>query len=527
MIVNEEKCNMCRLCVDVCHLENIVEVDEKIKITENCVNTHTCMAAQICPQGAIEYDERPQPKGSVRCVLCPVACFIHPGKTGECRCYTNINGEVVRRISATPYEEAEEFIGEDPDPVIRTPLLTGIGAGIVAHRYYPDKAPQMGTTIPYLVEDKVNGVEVVTGVSECQMFFSGVKVKIDTERYIGEEGADVLIKGTKVGMVLNDEYGSHYIYLGGVNQLSGKNGWLAAKAVAEIANRERVKVRVKGGPELELQVGKKPVVNKEEMEKRRWGCGGETGIELWPIVEGIVDELIIFDRGLTGWRGEPNLDNPWWGAGPTKTGATGGLKVRFMAPCGWIYPHVGGPGWGMTPMQDPMEIIESYDPKKLKPGFKLLFTETCADRVALYQLNRQGKFEQVEMSPELKRIFKEFRERCEPARVSAYYFGGAGGTARRSITKTPFALSKAFMEKKACLTVGGAPAEYLWGGGIGFMVNVERVKPGSFYWTPTPCTAAPIEWTMKKADFIAISGYEEKIRPLKEVLKEIKTERSA
>lgn len=531
MLVHEEKCNMCRLCLDACELEGIAEVDEKIVFTDTCVSILACKPAQICPLDAIEYSEVSQPEGTVKCTLCHIECSIKPGKTGECRMYINKDKELVRTISATPYEEAKEWIGEDPDPAIQKPLLTAIGSGYIQHTIYPEKErPSMGSRSPYLVEDKVNGVEVVTAVSEAHCLYSGIRVKIDCEAYLGEEGAPIYRKGVKVGMVLNEEYGTKHIYIGGANLLNGPNGWVAAELVVNIANRERVKgLKVKGGPELELQVGEHPVVDGKEYGYRRAGCGGYLAGALGPALEGLVDEAVGFDRGYTFNWGEPPPGRKLLDVPSTKAQASGGLNYRFISPCGWIYPHKGGPGWGNTPIEDPLDLLESYDPKKLKPGFKLLFSETACDRVALYQLNPKGKFEQIEISPELQKVIDWYKEEeCEEARVSAYYFGGAGGGFRWSVCKRTKQLTLLIEKKKAVLTVAGAPTWHWRGGGIGFMVDVGRVRPGSFCWTPSPCTIVPVEWTMKKKEWETIEPRcREILRPLKEVLQEIKAERSA
>ena len=66
---------------------------------------------------------------------------------------------------------------------------------------------------------------------------------------------------------------------------------------------------------------------------------------------------------------------------------------------------------------------------------------------------------------------------------------------------------------KAHLTVGGAPGFVLPGGGITFMVDVERVQEGSFYWTPTPATICPLEYTMELKDYEEMGGHLEAMKP--------------
>ena len=104
---------------------------------------------------------------------------------------------------------------------------------------------------------------------------------------------------------------------------------------------------------------------------------------------------------------------------------------------------------------------------------------------------------------------------CEPSRVSAVYTAGAGGSARAGVTKYPIKLTRAVHKGEAHLTVGGSPGYVLPGGGITFMVDVERVKDGSFYWTPTPATICPLEYTMELMDYVDMGGHVEAMKPYK------------
>ena len=88
-------------------------------------------------------------------------------------------------------------------------------------------------------------MDVVTVVTEVPLSYSGVKLKIDTDLPVGEEGATVRYDGRVVGMVETEEYGSKILAVGGVNRLTGKAGFAAARAVAAIANREAIRLTVK------------------------------------------------------------------------------------------------------------------------------------------------------------------------------------------------------------------------------------------------------------------------------------------
>jgi hypothetical protein len=410
-----------------------------------------------------------------------------------------------------------ETVGPECDEVIRRPLLTGIGTGL--RGWWDD---------PLIVGEKVHGIDVVTCVSESHFLFSGMRLIINTDKFVGEEGHEVYRGGLKVGRITADGYGIRTMDIGGVNTYAGDHGWMASKTVADLANQERVELEVKDGARLEIRVGEEPVINGDLVEKRSWGCGFEAANALYnDFVRGLVDEVIVCDRGATGHQGQrkrrdvgdsrPASQLSFMGLGK-EAGHGLSLPRTGIRLCGISFPE-GGFGLGGTPLQSPLDIVASIDPKQLKPGSTLLITEPSGCRAAYFTFTEE-EFRQAEMPPELIEAMEEFRRSCEPASVSAYYRAGAGGTARRSLVKRgmPLKLSGAFRNKKAHLTVAGAPAMVFPGGGVDFMVDVEKVSPGSFFWTSTCATGAPLEWTMKFQDFVEIGGNMEAVRPLDDVL---------
>ncbi len=70
--------------------------------------------------------------------------------------------------------------------------MTAIGAGTT----YPDYKPA-----PFIVSSEVDGVDMVTVVTEGIFSYCGVKVKIDTDRYLGPETATVRAQGEAIGHV--------------------------------------------------------------------------------------------------------------------------------------------------------------------------------------------------------------------------------------------------------------------------------------------------------------------------------------
>ena len=184
----------------------------------------------------------------IRCDACPVMCYIKSGALGACDRYANVDGELVRvdphvvldrRIAqggeVVPFANAREWDGD----ILHQPqtFVTGIGAGTT----YPDYKPA-----PFIVSREIEGVDMVTVVTEGIFSYCGVKVKIDTDRHVGPEQAAVRAGGEQVGHVTTAEYGSQMLSLGGVRHLTGgskKEGVVTCDTMLALCNAEAVRNR--------------------------------------------------------------------------------------------------------------------------------------------------------------------------------------------------------------------------------------------------------------------------------------------
>ncbi|HHB81347.1 MAG TPA: 6-hydroxynicotinate reductase, partial [Aliiroseovarius sp.] len=162
--------------------------------------------------------ERTPPAEKSRCDACPVRCYIAGGRAGACDRYANEGGELVRLDPLTITETAPDlvpFLGDEArwsgDLLEGSrPFVTAVGAGTT----YPDYKPA-----PFIVSQQIDGVDMVTVVTEGIFSYCGAKVKIDTDRHIGPERAVVRADGEAIGHVTTSEYGSRMLSLGGVEHL--------------------------------------------------------------------------------------------------------------------------------------------------------------------------------------------------------------------------------------------------------------------------------------------------------------------
>ena len=121
------------------------------------------------------------------------------------------------------------------------------------------------------------------------------------------------------------------------------------------------------------------------------------------------------------------------------------------------------------------------------------------------------------MPEAIEQVVERIGENCEPAMTSVLFMAGAGGSLRAGVTENPVRLTRSVRDSLTRVTCGGAPV-YVWpGGGITVMVDVLRMPDASFGYVPTPAIVGPIEFTLSLADYAALGGHVDAVRPLASV----------
>ena len=173
-------------------------------------------------------------------------------------------------------------------------FVTAIGAGTT----YPDYKPA-----PFIISSTVQGVDMVTVVTEGIFSYCGVKVKIDTDRHLGPETNLVRAQGEPVGHVTTSEYGSQMLSLGGVRHLTGgsrQEGTVTCETLLNLCDRKPVELTIDEGATVIVQAGKPPVVDGAQEERMRVGCGSATIGMFAKQWVGKVDEVVVVDDHITG-----------------------------------------------------------------------------------------------------------------------------------------------------------------------------------------------------------------------------------
>jgi hypothetical protein len=456
---------------------------------------------------------------TVICDACPIRCVIKPGRTGSCDRYGNVEGVLARVDPLLVLQRTQEqggalvpFASREGDwegELVPSEgvFVTGAGSGTT----YPDYKPA-----PFIVSAKVEGVDMVTVVTEAIFSYCGVDVKIDTDRHIGAERQIVRADGEAVGHVTTGQYGSQMLSLGGVNHLTGgskREGLATMRVLLALCGGEQAELSVDGGADLVIQAGRAPIINGVVEERMRVGCGSATiGMFAQQWYEH-VDEVIVVDDHITGVLSEHQagryLDIP----------ATG-VKVKGRRSTPGRYFNVANPGtgWGGTDIEDPLTILDGFDPAVARPGLTLLMIGTTGEHHAYFVLDEQLRPVPQELPEALRLSVERIRENCEPAMTSVLFMAGAGGSLRAGATVNPVALTRSVNSTLTKVTCGGAPV-YVWpGGGITFMVDVTLVPPGAFGYVPTPALVAPLEFTMRRDDYDALGGHMDAVVPIEEIL---------
>jgi hypothetical protein len=193
-----------------------------------------------------------------------------------------------------------------------------------------------------------------------------------------------------------------------------------------------------------------------------------------------------------------------------------GIKLKGRRSTPGRYFRVAEPGtsWGGTNIDDPLSILDPFDREVARPGLRLLMVSTTGEHHAYFELDEQLHPEQKELPSPLRESVERIRENCEPALCSVLFMGGAGGSLRAGVTENPVKLTHSVRNALTRVTCGGAPV-YVWpGGGITIMADVSRMPENAFGYVPTPALVAPIEFTLKLADYATLGGYMDHVRPL-------------
>ena len=244
----------------------------------------------------------------------------------------------------------------------------------------------------------------------------------------------------------------------------------------------------------------------------RVGCGSAViGIfaQQW---HGHADEVVVVDDHITGVLTEHQagafLDMPPSGIKVAGRRSTAGRYFQVAEP---------GAGWGGTSISAPLDIIKTIDAKKARPGLTLLMVSTTGEHSAYFELDDDLQPVEQPVPEVLAQVVRRIGENCEPALASVLFMAGAGGSLRAGVTENPVMLTRSVRDMITRVTSGGAPVFRWPGGGITYMADVLKMPDNAFGYVPTPAIVAPIEFTLRHADYLALGGHAGAVRTMEDV----------
>ena len=279
-----------------------------------------------------------------------------------------------------PFDAGADWDGELVNTGRR--FVTAIGAGTT----YPDYKPA-----PFIVSQEVEGVDLVTVVTEGIFSYCGVKVKIDTDRHLGPETATVRAAG-RGGRPCHDRR----IRLADAvarrrassdRRLEGRRAASPARRCSTSATASRSSWPSTAAPRSIVEAGKPPVIDGKPEHRMRVGCGSATIGMFAAQWRGLVDEVVVVDDHITGVVSEHQ-------AGKVLGWEDTGIKIigRRSTPGRYFKVSEPGLGWGGTTISDPLSILGEWNPKKgARPGLSLLMVSTTGEQFAYYELDEDAE----------------------------------------------------------------------------------------------------------------------------------------
>ncbi len=325
--------------------------------------------------------------------------------------------------------------------------------------------------------------------------------------------------GEAVGLVITSEYGSQMLSLGGVDHLTGgskKEGRVTCDTLMRLCNKQAVELTIDDGATVTVEAGKPPIVDGIVESRMRVGCGSATIGMFASQWKGLVDEVVVVDDHITGVVSEHQAGKviDW-----QETGIR--IKGRRSTPGRYFQVAEPGLGWGGTDIEDPLTILGDWDVKKgARPGLTLLMVSTTGEQSGYFILDDDLVPQPAPLPDSLRPTVDLITENCEPALCTVLFMGGAGGSLRAGATKNPVKLTRSVQKRHTTVSCGGVEA-FVWpGGGITIMVDVLNLPDNAFGYVPTPALVAPLEFTVRRDDYVELGGHGDAVRSIAEAIEQ-------
>ena len=281
---------------------------------------------------------------------------------------------------------------------------------------------------------------MVTVVTEAIFSYCGVKVKIDTDRHLGPEGAVVRAggrggrprhhRGIRLARCCRSA-ASHHLTGG-----SKAEGRVTCAALLALCNREAVELTIDGGASVvgAGRAGRRwSTARREAADARRLRLGHHRHVRQ-PVAR-------AGGRGGGGRRPHHRRASASTRRARCSAGRDTGIRIKGHRSTPGRYFRVAEPGqgWGGTRHRG-----SAGDPRRRGTrrrargrGCALLMVSTTGEECAYYVLDDDLSRGQRPMPEALRPRSALIDENCEPALCTVLFIGGAGGIAARGRDAEP------------------------------------------------------------------------------------------
>ena len=251
---------------------------------------------------------------------------------------------------------------------------------------------------------------------------------------------------------------------------------MTCETLLNLCDRKPVELTIDEGATVLVQAGKPPVVDGVLEERMRVGCGSATIGMFAKQWFGKVDEVVVVDDHITGVLSEHQ-------AGKLLGIRETGIKMKGHRSTPGRYFRVAEPGtaWGGTNIEDPLSILQTFNPKIAWPKLRLLMVSTTGEHCAYYELDEALRPVEKELPSLLSESVARIKENCEPALCTVLFMGGAGGSLRAGVTENPVRLTHSVRDALTRVTCGGAPV-YVWPGRRHHVHGRRESNSGTCVW---------------------------------------------
>ena len=294
-----------------------------------------------------------------------------------------------------------------------------------------------------------DGVDMVTVVTEGIFSYCSFKVKIDTDRCLGPEQANVRCKGEVVGHVTTAEYGSQMLSLGGVHHLTGgskKEGRITVRDDAGARQQAgRSSCTIDGGAQVRRS---RPAARRSSTASRSsacaWAAARPRSASSRSSCYGQADEVVVVDDHITGVLTEHQAGRC------LDMRAVGHQDARPQVDAGALLPG-RQPGHRLGRHRHRRSAVHHRrlgSRGRAWPGLRLLMVSTTGEHAAWYVLDEQLRAaSSSRCRPRCARVVERIGENCEPSLTTVLFLGGAGGSLRAGVTENPVLLTRSIKQR--------------------------------------------------------------------------------